>query len=190
MHSFTQRKVLRLIVPLLLWTEAWPSWNQTCFYGGTNKLWENFPWEVTGFSTSCHSWEVSYANVCWKTCSEQTRVPGLTCGTREQVSMSHGQTGTADVLLSKPTNEKRTACLLPLCRCNSFKSWWWLQCDGQVRLGFMFILSWGNCRCLSAITKESNVSIRTQNKSQEDFSEVQDVNKHPTPSSIYKLTSA
>lgn len=33
--------------------------------------------------------------------------------------------------------------LLPLCRCNSFKSWWWLQCGGQIKLKFMFTLFWG-----------------------------------------------
>jgi len=34
------------------------------------------------------------------------KVLGLACGTREQVSVSHGHTGTTDVLLSKPTNGK------------------------------------------------------------------------------------
>lgn len=189
LRSFTQRKVLRPVVPPLLWIEAWSSWSQTYFYGRTIKLWENFPWEVTGFSTSCHSWEVSYASACWKTCSEQTQIAGPTCGTREQASLSHGHTDTTNVLFSKPTSEKwtETYCLCVDATVSSHGG------DSNVvaksNLSLCSPCFGGNCRCLSTVAKESNVLIWPPNKSQENFSEAQDLNKHPIPSCIYGLTS-
>lgn len=157
-HSFTQRKVLRPMVPPLLWTQARPSWSQTYFYRRTIKLWENFPWEVTGFSTSCHSWEVS-SGACWKTCSEQTQITGLQANTNHwthlwdkrtsvRVTRTHWYNQCSALKTHKwKVNRK----LMPLHRCNSFKSWRWLQCGGQIKHRFMFMVFWGGTADVSVV---------------------------------------
>lgn len=73
-------------------------------------------------------------------------------------------------------------------RCNIFKSWWWLQCSGQIKLRYTFTFVWGSCKCLSSIVLESNALIWPQNTSQENSLGAQDLNKHLPPSCISRLT--
>ena len=158
------------MIPTLLRTEAWPSWSQTFFYRRTIKFWENFPWEVNGFSSSCHSWEVSYASACWKTCSEQSPWFSLWDErTSVCVTRTHRYNWCFALKTYKWKSEQQTYCLCIDATASSH--------DGASSVmaksnpGLCSCSVEGNCRSLSTIAKYSKVLIWPPNKSQENFSE-------------------
>lgn len=77
----------------------------------------------------------------------------------------------SNVLLSKLTNGKWTASLLPLQRSSTCTSWGWLQHGGQIQHRSRSFPFWEELHVSLITAMESNVLIWRPNKSQENFSE-------------------